>query len=364
MSEPFKFETIHSLDSRGNVMLDVFADSFNLSGEGIFQEIQQAYSNLVACLATKGIRYQELKSALIPNAKKLERAYIFDWNACLSSWYGNEVHNRLLPLLPRDSSRSVLAGDWLSRYSFAEILEDSKNDVSEHVFVHSVVPETVYFVYLNNLSESAAQKIDIELRKYHAYVGFLDLTYMSLVKGMLAHMLMKIYIQHKSIIIQYHEDDVLPEENENLIGYNFKKYGYQERSVPQTLYQWFLSYKIECPVIPNFSNDIRFSLNSLTSNAIPLQDLELILDQAKHQYLLKEKEGSMRRIGMLHMTTDEITTQIKAKLDSNYLYNLAWTNRESTLKFNIMLEQPGGAKYLVGLKYAPHKGELRVLTIF
>ncbi|MYN09203.1 hypothetical protein [Pseudoduganella aquatica] len=345
-------------------MLDVFADSFNLSDEGIFKEIQRGYSDLVACLAAKGIRYQELKSALIPDAKKLERAYMFDWNACSSSWYGNEVHNRLLPLLPRDSSRSVLVGDWLGRYSFVEILQDSKNDPGEHVFVHAAVPETVYFVYLNNLSESAAQKIDTELRKYHAYIGFLDLTYMSLVKAMLAHMLMKIYIQHKSIIIQHHEDDTLPEEDENLLGYNFKKHGYQERSVPQTLYQWFLSYKIECPVIPIHSSDNWFSLNALTPNPVALQDLELILDRAKHQYLLNEKEGSMKRSGMLQMTADEIAAQIKAKLDNNYLYNLAWTDQDSTLKFNIMLEKPGVAKYLVALKYVPHHRELRVLTIF
>lgn len=364
MSESFNFETIYSLDSRGNIMLDVFADHFRLSDAKIFEEIRHEFSAIVRCLSAKGIQYKDLRAALIPDAKKLERAYMFDWNSYTSAWYGNEVHNLILPLLPRDSSRSVLAGDWVGKYSFAEVFKKSKIDPGKHVLTRKNVPETLYFVYLNNLSEAAARRIESELIKHHAYVGALDLTYMSLLKAFLAHTLSKVYVQHKSTIIQAHEDDVPPEENDNLCGYDFKKHGYRERSVPQRLYNWFLSYKIECPVLPNQDSDIRFSLNAMTPTPVPLGDLEVVLESAKHQYLLREKEGSMHRSGMLSLTTQEIAAQINAKLNSNYIYNLAWTDQDSTLKFNIMLEVPGIAKFMIALEYVPQSKQLRVLTMF
>lgn len=364
MSEAFEFETIYSLDCRGNVMLDVFAERFKMSDARIFREIQLSFSELEPYLARKGIRYQDLKPALVPDAKKFERAYMFDWTACSSDWYGNEVHNLILPLLPRDSSRSILVGDWVGQQSFAEIFHASRADPGEHELLRDDVPETIYFVYLNNLTKSAAQKIESKLASYDAYVGALDLTYMSLLKACLAHMLMRVYIQHRSVIIQPHEDDVPLYNDENLIGYDFQKHGYRERSVPQSLYRWFLSYKIECPVLPPHSSDTRFSLNALTPSPVALQELAIVLDDAKHQYLLKEKEGSMERSGMLSMSTQEIISQIRDKLNSNYIYNLAWTDRDSTLKFNIMLEKKGVAKYTVALKYVPDDRELRVLTIF
>jgi hypothetical protein len=351
MPEPFKFETIYSLDSRGNVMLDVFADRFNMSDARIFREIQLGFSELEPYLAKKGIRYQDLKPALVPDAKKLERAFMFDWTACSSGWYGNEIHNLILPLLPRESSRSVLVGDWVGQHRFAEIFSASKDDPGRHVLAREDVPETVYFVYLNNLTEAAARKIESELAKCNAYVGALDLTYMSLLKACLAHMLMRVYIQHRSVIIQPHEDDFLLDEDENLIGYDFQKHGYRERSVPESLYRWFLSYKIECPVLPTHSSDTRFSLNALTPAPVALQNLVIVLEDAKHQYLLKEKEGSMERSGLLSMSTQEIATQIKSKLNSNYIYNLAWTECDPTLKFNIMLEKPGIAKYTVAMTF-------------
>ena len=364
MSNGFDFETIYSLDSRSNIMLDLFKDDFHMSEAAIFREIQREFSTLLTCLSRKGVNYKELKPALIPDAKKLERAYIFDWNSCNSSWDGNEVHDFILPLLPRDSSRSILAGDWISSYSFAEVFCKSKKYPGDHFIARSAMPETLYFVYMNNLSKNAAINIEKELIRHPAYIGYLDLSYMSLLKAFLAHMLTKLYIQNKNTIIQANEDDTPFNIDDNLIGFNFMKHGYREKSVPQRLYSWFLSYKIECPVLRNHDSDTRFSLNALTPELDFLDDLDVVLDAAKHQYLQREKEGSMRRSGMWSLSTKEISSQIRDQLNSNYLYNLSWAKKDLTIKFNIMLEVPGIAKYIVALKYLPKDRELRVLTIF
>lgn len=361
----YDFDVIFSLESRSNVLLEVITDHYGLSDSGVFVEIQSAASHLRKLLAAKDIKYSDLKRALVPNVDRLERAFVFDWTKFDSNWYGRQVHEFMLPLLERRSSCSVLVGDWISEYQFAEIYSESFPDHVEARMLDATRPaDTLYFVYLNNLTNASAARIDSALSSHAGYLGALDLTYSSVMKAFLSGMLMRIYIQHRSTIIQGHEDDRDDMENVNLIGYDFAKFGYTNRSVPFRLHGWFLSYKIERPVVSAEDSDTRFSLSAMTPTPYPIAQCVVELDERKLDYLQREKGGSLRRAELHTLAAEEVASQVRAKLASNYIYNLARATNGNALKFNIVLENPGIARYLCALEYLPQERKLRVITIF
>ena len=104
---------VHTIDARGNIMLEVVRDHFKVSPEQMFREIQALRHSVEEALALKGIRYDELKTALVPDRKRGEMALVFDTLAIDDGWYGMPVFRRLIPLFSRDSNHSVLAGDYI-----------------------------------------------------------------------------------------------------------------------------------------------------------------------------------------------------------------------------------------------------------
>jgi hypothetical protein len=361
----YDFDVIFSLEARSNVLLEVITERYGLSDSRVFAEIQDAASHLRRLLAEKGIKYLDLKRALVPNIDRVERAFVFDWTKFDSDWYGRQVHELVLPLLERGSSRSVLVGDWTSEHRFAEICSESFADrVDARMLDPTRRADTLYFVYLNNLTSASAARIDSALSGHVAYLGALELTYSSLMKVFLSGMLMRIYIQHRSTIIQGHEDDRDDMEDVNLIGYEFAKFGYTNRSVPLWLHGWFLSYKIERPVLSVEDSDTRFSLNAMTPTPYPIAQCVVELDERKLDYLQREKFGSLRRAELHTLSAEEVSAQLRSKLASNYIYSLARATNGDALKFNIMLENPGMCRYLCALEYLPQEQKLRLITLF
>jgi len=183
-------------------------------------------------------------------------------------------------------------------------------------------------------------------------------------KAFLSTMLMRIYIQHRAIILQGHEDDQNDLNDVNLIGYDFQSAGYTNRSVPLWLYNRFLSYKIERPVLSDKDTDTHFSLNAMTPMPTPIDKCLVELDDRKLKYLQEKKAGSLRRAGFVVLSAKEITDQIRRKLSSNYIFNLSKAQNAETLKFNIILENSGVARYVCALEYQPLEYKLKVITLY
>lgn len=72
--------TIHTLNTRGNVFLQVIEDTFHLNSSQMYEEINLMFVDLKNTLSCKGIEYKNLNSTLTPNNKKKELALIFDTN--------------------------------------------------------------------------------------------------------------------------------------------------------------------------------------------------------------------------------------------------------------------------------------------
>lgn len=225
------------------------------------------------------------------------------------------------------------------------------------------LPDTLYVVYLNNLTPSMASKIDAAFASLPGYVGALDMTRGSIFKALLSTMLVRDFVQHKGVVLLGHEDDRNENEDSSLRLYDFANYGFKVRSVPLWIYGTYLSYKIERPVFDFDCWDAKFSLNAMTPAPTPLVDCEVILEDSTLEYLMAEKAASLKRVGLAGLSATDLAEQIRRKLAANYIYNLARSAIVETLKFNIVIETDS-ARSTCALEYRPEDSQLRVITLF
>ncbi|MFA1753612.1 hypothetical protein [Xanthomonas campestris] len=361
---------IHTLNARGNVMLEVTRDYFKLSFRQMQQQIQIMRNSVENELAQKGVSYDKLKSALVPDRERREVALVFDTLSIESSWYGFDVFERIIPLLDKKSNHSILVGDYLNRPRQAEEIfrafEDAVNLKRSVEFRH---PTQFYIVYLNNLTDAMVQRFDEGLAGYKAYVGFAETTYNSAFKFYLSTMLTDLCVKNGSIIIQGHEPDRPRNEDVNMSGYPFENSGFVCRSISSDLQGVFLSYKTERPVIDGFEVDTEFALNAISLLPMVLDDFIIEVDEAKLNYLKTEKSGSMARAGLEAITSEELSGLIKEKIAGNYIYNLVFLEEHDVSKFNIIIELsskdiPAVTRILAALEYKPKKKALKVITLY
>ncbi|MFY3742480.1 hypothetical protein ACOQFB_01125 [Anaeromyxobacter sp. Red801] len=360
---PFAFDTIHTLEARSNVFLEVTAKHFELSDDHVFALIHLLLKRLRAALSSKGIEYERLRPALTPSIDRDEHAFVFDSAECHSSLYGREAIRTILPLLDRDSTHSVLCGDWLpSRGSFAEWAELSRSCVASLPSCLGGRGDTLYFVYLNHLTPTTTARLHATLQQSSFYLGYLDLTLASPLKACLATTLVRECIKHRRIILRAHEDDRDDSEDVDLSLFEFATLGFTVRSVPAMLYGPFLSYKIERPVLKG-ELDIHFSLNALTPAPLALRGFDVVLEPSKLEYLRTHKRGSLESAGLHELDPQEFARQIRAKVEANYIYRLARSADGTTLKFNVVAEF-AGARTVCALEYIPAERRLRVITLY
>ena len=105
------FRTIHTLEARGNILLEVVKARSGAGDSVMRRLIWRTAEELTQMLSQRGVRYSELKSALVPQITKTEVALFFDRASIESAAYGWQVHARILPLLNPASSHSILHGD-------------------------------------------------------------------------------------------------------------------------------------------------------------------------------------------------------------------------------------------------------------
>lgn len=361
---------IYTLNARDHIMLEVIQESFNLSTQCMFYEIQGLRQAVEDTLRLKKINYDALKSALVPDRQRKEVALVFDSLAIQSDWYGRDVFQHLIPLFDKKSNHSVLVGDYLDRPGQAEqIFLAFKEAVDLRRNVEFKHPTQFYIVYINNLTNAMIERIDEGLKGYRGYVGLADMTYTSSFKIYLSTMLINRFIKYGKIIIQGHEPDREDSEDINICGYPFEENGFKCRSISEDLMGVMLSYKIERPVFPGFESDTFFSLNAVSFSPLPLKDFEIQVDDAKLNYLKTEKNGSMSRSGLSDVSSQQLSAIIRAKVNQSYIYNMSYNSDHDIVKFNIILEMQvcgykNPTRLLAALEYRPQEKILRLITLY
>ncbi|MBQ0799632.1 MAG: hypothetical protein KBT63_10135 [Porticoccaceae bacterium] len=359
--------SIHTIDARGHIMLETMRDYFDLSSDVMLREIQGMVSTTVDILSSKEIKYQDLRSALVPRTDRFEAGFIFDSQDIESSWYGLEVMKELLPLLDLKSNHSVQCGDLIGNdqeFIFS-LLQESLVLSRDFEFVHGTA---LYCVYVNNLTESGLERIHQSLSQYKPYVGFVPGTFSSRVRIYFSTILANSFLKHGKKVIMGHEDDRPNEENVNMAGYPFEDYGLQVYSLQSMFFDVLLSYKIERPIFKGFEADSEMSLNSISNQIIPIDRFEIEIEDAKHEYLKSAKCGKLEKAGIEALSKEELSRLIQSKVSDSYIYNLSYLPDHNVSKFNVMLEIPrpdGGypTRIVAALEYKPHEKRLRVITM-
>ena len=359
----------HTLNARDHWGLESMRDSLLIGPNGM----RHAIEDLLACaeeiLASKGIQYCDLKSALVPNPKRREVALVFDAINMHESFPGGRIFRELIPCLSEKSNHSILTGDYLGinapngllRECFLESFQQVKK-----VDWHKSDP--FFIVYLNNLSDNLINTLPNKLDSFEPFVGFADMTFASRFKMCLSTMLQNNCIKHKKIILMGHENDRDNQEDVNASGYPWEEFGYACRSLQRQYFDPLLSYKIERPIIPGFESDTELSINAVNPDPLPITDFEIRIDENKFKHLADEKRGTFKRMGLFGSDLSRLQDMIYEKLSSSYIYNMEHNGQYKTTKFNLILEiQPTSGtpaqRALVSLEYLPTERCLRLITL-
>lgn len=365
------FRTIHTVEARGNFRIELLHEHFNLRDAPMRRFLWQMADELTQMLEPKGIRYPELRNALVPQVDKAEIALLFDSASIESGWYGRDVHSHILPLLNAPSSHSARHGDLLGEPRHQDWIRAVLNihlRPSGNAF-SMVTSNQIFCVYLNNVSPQLQRELHDGLMPYRAYIGYADMTYTSQFKTYLSRTLASGYLKHGRTIIQPHPDDVPPAADENTLGYPFEASGLTCRSVPDSYYGVLLSYKIECPVLPGDETDTLFSTNVISDRPTVPAQYTVEIDEAKFQYLKDNKTGTLKRLGVLGAPKATLQQLIQAKLNSNYIYSMSHSEQFNVSKFNILLELvpvDGGEplRTLAAFEYQEKEQRVRLITMF
>jgi hypothetical protein len=364
-------KTIFTLDARDNVRLEVLKGYFGLNEHQIYEEINGLFDGLIEILKSKKIDYEKLKSSLIPNSDKNEIVLVFDTLQIKSNWYGKEIFDQIIPVFENESSHSILTGDFIGKNNLAKKLfeEFSENLITHKKEIDYQTHGQFYLVFLNNLSLKMVNDFQSNLSKYEPFVGYFDLKYSSYLKTYFSTILCKSFIKHKRTIISGHEDDLSNDENCNMSGFSFEENGFTCKSLQSTYTDLFLSYKIEREVFSGFEDDTTFSINSISKNVFEIKDFKINVDEKKLQYLIENKEGILKKSGILNINTTELEKLILDRINENYIYNLTYLNNYDTVKFNILLEykvpdKDSIVKLNVALEYIDTEKSLRLITMY
>ncbi len=368
---------IYTFDTKNFLLYPLMKSCFELNDKDVYEAIQDGFEILQKQLKAKGIDYTKLQGALIPNQDKdmYETCFIMDSMKIDCPNYGYYVFERLIPLLDKESTCSILGGDYIDILSdgnseFQQILQVAMNDVlarcHESEYMHS---SQYYLIYINRLTGNQRLKIVEGLLPFPWFTGFADLTYRSKFKTYISNILPCVCIKNRRKIIMPHPVDYPDNKNVNIIGFPFEDHGFSILSINDDSYQSFLSYKIESE-LPD-KEDISFAFNALFPKFDSIEKINLYVSDNRWDHYLtdksKEKKGVLvELLGYTKKDKERFVSEIYKQICANYIYNLR-KNEFDDLMFNICIELPTVNNHLrkttIALKYKPDIGEMEVVTI-
>jgi hypothetical protein len=359
--------TIFTINARGNMFLEVAKKYLSLDDKVMHSEINRMFDELIKVLDSKEIKYENLKSCLIPKNDRKEIGLIFDTSKIESNWYGKNVFTKLIPLLPKNSTHSILCGDYIGDnetqndlfFRFYGAIKQTREFEYQHF-------TQFFIIYINNLSKNMFDKMISDLWDFESFIGFFDLTNQSFMKSYLSTILANSFIKNNRTILTEHEDDRDNSENINLVSYPFEKSGYKVKSIQGIYFGVFLSYKIEREIFKGFESDGDFALNSISPIVSRIEEIEI--EENKLDYLRTVKKGKLKKANLITYTKSELTELIKKKIKSNYIYNMTYLKSYNVFKFDILIELLNTlneiVKITIGFEYIPEHQKLRLITLY
>ena len=368
---------IYTFDAKGFLLYPVMKSALGLCDEDVYEAIQDEFDALEKQLKLKKIPYDQLRGALVPNQDEgsFETCFVFDTEQIDSADCAYYVFEKLIPLLDKKSTYSILCGDYadfLNRYcsDSQQLLRVQMNAVLARCHESRYGHSSQYFlVYINRLAGSRRLKIVEGLYPYPWFTGFADVTCKSPFKSYLSGILTPVCIKNRNRVIMPHPSYCADEENVNVRGFPFESNGFQLFSINDDSYGAFLSYKIESE-LPD-KEDVGFAFNALFPRFDSFEKIDLRITDAKwDKYLMdreKGKRGIMEALGYSEMDKERFTKDVFKHVCANYIYYLRKNEQDGALLLNTCVELPTIHGHLrkttVALKYHPDMGTVEVVTI-
>jgi len=365
-----KEKEIYRFNTSGNCLYPVMKKCFELSDMDVYNAIESEFDIFQKRLTLKKINYKDLKTALVPNQDKdrQEICLVFDTSQRENCWYGIYFFDKLIPLLEKESTYSILMGNYVDIISNQNLLYEM---LTESIICNKSVQyeysDQYFLVYFSRLTQNQRKKIVDGLEQYPWFTGYVNTTHSSAFKSYISLILCNLCVKSKNKIIALHPSDCLDEDNINIKGYPFEEHGFEFVSINEESFNQFLSYKIETEIADD--EDISFSFNALFPKFDSYQKIRMnILDEKWNKYLVNKETGKgviLEKIGYSYDDKKKFIKQIYKKICCNYLYNLRW--KYGVLLFDVCVEVPtvngNLRKTTIGLKYLPQIGEIQVITI-
>jgi hypothetical protein len=159
-------------------MLKPVCDYFKVSPDGIFRGMREMLTETEAILASKGVSYADLRTALVPQPHRREIALLFDALDMRELWYGRLIHEAIIPLFTKESNNTVLEGDYIEIGNIGqnllfEMVKEGLLLTKDIVYRHS---SQFYIVYINNLTDRMVETFHTRLSAFAHYAGYVDAT--------------------------------------------------------------------------------------------------------------------------------------------------------------------------------------------
>lgn len=361
---------IYTINANGYLLYSIAKAAFGMSDEDVYEMINEEFAVMIKSLEKKGVKYSNLKRALVPNQDKnnKEVCLVFDISLIPSSFYGYEIFEKILPLLDKESTYSILAGDYIDIIRNSQYLcyllekEIIKCNASLNYYGGQY-----YLVYFNSITDSQLKLIINGLRGIDWFYGYIFLNVNSKFKTYISNILIQMCIKNKNTVIVSHLADCSDSDNINIMGYPYEENGFNLISINQDSFNSFLTYKIES-ILPD-KEDVSFSFNALFPRFDCVEKLKLTLSDGKWEYLNddeKGKGGILKSLEFESISKEEFSDIIYRKICNNYIYNLN-INEYGDRLFNVCVELPTKSgnvrRTTVALKYKPACGEIDIVTI-
>ena len=362
---------IYSINTEDYALYPTYKSFFAMSDEMVYNMINDDFNDLKELLRKKGIDYLKLKSALIPNQDKENNEVCLVFDTCFidDCYYGMEIFSKLIPLFNKESTFSVLSGDYIDI-----LYKNNSEDILHQMFEKSITiikdstykyHNHFYLVYINNCCKTQFRAILDGLNDYRAFVGYAVINNSSPFKMYLSAIIKSTFIKAKKAIIMPHESDRSDEANCNILNYPFEINDFNVISINEEKYYIFLGYKIETSN-PD-TDDICFSINALLPQFTSLEKMEFIIYEEKWNYINQSENGKGNIMNSIkELSKEEFTELVYQQIRSNYIYRLD-RNDYGALMFNVFIELPTRnghiRKTTIALKYDPQYNKLFLTTI-
>lgn len=330
--------TIHTFDSRDYIFWEIYRDYFRKSEVDIHKEIQKTFNLTVSKLREKNIEYAELKNILTPQKNKKEIGFIFDSTKIDNTSYGIVVLDNFKIAIGSIKNSAVFFGDITAGHSRQAQLNIRTAMMDEVVLFNDLnfKHATQYFVvYFNNLTTKILNSILEKLHTVSYFVGYADHSYGSRLKDVVSMSIGQQFLLHKGKALQAHADGDAEDVNHTI--FDFENTSINCVSIDDNLYNSFLRYKIKRRYFNMDNSDQLFSVNSVNQEVDIINGYNIIIEDSKLEYLVKNKSGSIKKIVGDDFSKQDLIHQIAANINTNYLFNLD-LNEYGCLKFNTDIE--------------------------